>query len=310
MGDILLAVPTARKIAANGNKVHWVIHERWKKLTQFLPAEIHHYSGSNSLFPLIKEIRKLKPVKLHDLQGKIASKIISSLSACPTTSYKKRSLSEQLKALTGQYPLSDATPMPVWQRYLKTAGYETDNPDPSLVISDEYIAECEEVIEKFGLRKNEFILLHPGASKPGKVMPFECVAALQEKLDKELVLVGTDNLRLEGKFKGDIRNKIDLFHLPGVISLAKAIITTDSGPMHLARAVNTKLAAIFFQTSPSLGFSPIPGKNAMVISKELPCKPCSLHGQRENCPEGHFNCRNLNWKETVKKIIQFMENQS
>ena len=90
------------------------------------------------------------------------------------------------------------------------------------------------------------------------------------------------------------------------ISFAKAVISTDSGPMHLARAVNTPLVAIFFQTDPSLGFSPIPSDKTLVISESLPCKPCSLHGQNEVCPAGHFKCRQIDIEKTVKQIFDFL----
>jgi heptosyltransferase-2 len=93
------------------------------------------------------------------------------------------------------------------------------------------------------------------------------------------------------------------------MKLSAGIISSDSGPMHLARACEIPVVGIFVQTDPSLGFSPVPGKNVMVISNPLPCKPCSLHGQRQVCPEGHFACRKFNPEEVAEKISRFLEKQ-
>ncbi len=106
-----------------------------------------------------------------------------------------------------------------------------------------------------------------------------------------------------------MRNQIRLYHLPGIIKLSSGIITTDSGPMHLARSVNSKIAAIFFQTDPTLGFAPIPAENIKIISKKLACKPCSLHGQRKICPESTFACKQMNFEKVTQEIYDFMEDK-
>ena len=68
------------------------------------------------------------------------------------------------------------------------------------------------------------------------------------------------------------------------------IISGDTGPMHLAAALNKPQIAIFGGTHPRLGFRPLNSK-AIILCAELPCQPCSLHG-KEKCPLHHFNCMN------------------
>jgi len=66
------------------------------------------------------------------------------------------------------------------------------------------------------------------------------------------------------------------------------IISGDTGPMHLAAASGKAQIAIFGGTHPSLGFRPL-NDRAVILSADLSCQPCSLHGLSE-CPQGHFNC--------------------
>lgn len=309
MGDVLLTVPVLRALAANDTEVHLVINERWKALSEFLPAKVHTYSGTSSLVKLANELKRLKPEALFDLQGKLSTIALRSLVSAPVTRiYQKRTLGEQLQALGHRYPLRLSDERPVWQKYADTCGVKIEKPDASLNLSEEYLNECRKLLEFCGLKEKSFIFIHPEASKPGKAMTPELVAAIQEASPIQTVIIGTGKTSFACEEPHlDLRNRFELKYLPGIMSMAKAVISSDSGPMHLARAVNVPLAAIFFQTDPCLGFSPIPSENTLVISEPLPCKPCSLHGQNETCPAGHFKCRQINAKELSKQIFDFFK---
>ncbi len=310
MGDILLAVPVLRALAANNSEVHLVMHQRWHDLAAFIPANVHLYTGTGGLLKLVAELKTLQPRAVYDLQGKLASIAIRTMLAAPITRvYQKRSMTEQFHALRGHYPLRIADDKPVWHKYGMACGVELHNPDPRLNFTESYLRECEELADNLGLIPENFVALHPQASKPGKEFPAELTAALQKHSSRKIALIGTGTTPIElFNSSVDLRNKISLYHLPGILKLARAVISSDSGPMHLARSVETPVAAIFFQTCPSLGFSPVPGKNVMVLSQNLSCKPCSLHGQNSVCPEKHFKCRQIDVKQTVESIMSFLEN--
>lgn len=309
MGDILLTVPTLRALAANDTEVHLVINERWKALAEFLPAKIHLYEGTSSLIYLANELKKLKPEALFDLQGKLSTIALRTLINAPITRvYQKRTLIEQFRAIGHKYPLRLSDNRPVWQKYADTCGVTIEKPNASLDFTNEYIEKCKKILESFGLKEKSFIFIHPEASKAGKVMTSDLVKALQKASPIPTAIIGTGKTDIEVQYPQiDLRNKIELENLPGILSLAKAVISSDSGPMHLARAVNVPLVAVFLQTDPSLGFSPIPSEKVLVISESLPCKPCSLHGQNDICPEGHFKCRQINVEEKVNQIFSFLD---
>jgi heptosyltransferase-2 len=64
----------------------------------------------------------------------------------------------------------------------------------------------------------------------------------------------------------------------------------DSGPVHLASAVNAPQVLVYCSTTPFLGFGPLSDNGVFVETEEvLPCRPCGITGKKE-CPLQHFNC--------------------
>ncbi len=82
---------------------------------------------------------------------------------------------------------------------------------------------------------------------------------------------------------------IDLKELIALISLGCALVSNDSGPMHIAAAVRTPVVAIFGSTVPEFGFAPFRCSSEIVQVDGLACRPCHPHG-RKRCPRKHFRC--------------------
>lgn len=92
------------------------------------------------------------------------------------------------------------------------------------------------------------------------------------------------------------------FNLAGELSLlascalfarAKRVYVNDSGPLHMASAVNAPVTAFFCATVPRFGFGPLSDDSEIRETTEaLTCRPCGLHGGKA-CPEGHFKCGNI-----------------
>jgi heptosyltransferase-2 len=79
--------------------------------------------------------------------------------------------------------------------------------------------------------------------------------------------------------------------LAAALSACRVFITNDSGPMHIAAACDVPTVAIFCATTPALGFYPY-STDAVIVEKELPCRPCGSHGGRR-CPLGTEDCMRL-----------------
>jgi 3-deoxy-D-manno-octulosonic-acid transferase/heptosyltransferase-1 len=72
----------------------------------------------------------------------------------------------------------------------------------------------------------------------------------------------------------NLEGQTTLRDLAYLYKLSRLLITTDSGPMHIAAAMNTPTVALFGPTDPSRT-GPY-GKGHIVVRKKISCSPCFL----------------------------------
>ena len=80
-----------------------------------------------------------------------------------------------------------------------------------------------------------------------------------------------------------LAGRTTLGELMGLINECRLLITNDSGPMHLAAALDVPQLAIFGSTS-EIATGPL-SRNAIVIKHPVECNPCFLR----KCPTD-FRC--------------------
>lgn len=87
----------------------------------------------------------------------------------------------------------------------------------------------------------------------------------------------------------NLAGKLNLLQSAALIEKAERTYVNDSGPMHIASAMNSPTTVFFCSTIPSFGFGPLADDCKVVEVLELDCRPCGLHGHKE-CPKSHFKC--------------------
>jgi heptosyltransferase II len=140
------------------------------------------------------------------------------------------------------------------------------------------------------------LALCPGAEfGPAKRWPEEYYAQVaREKLAEgwDVWLLGSpkDNaatetiMSLTGDRCVNLAGRTSLIEAVDLLSLANAVVSNDSGLMHIAAALDKPLVAIYGPTSTT--FTPPLHARAQVLQLQLECQPCF---QRE-CPLKHQRC--------------------
>lgn len=86
-----------------------------------------------------------------------------------------------------------------------------------------------------------------------------------------------------------------------LLSLADAVVTNDSGLMHIAAALNRAIVVMYGSTSP--GFTPPLSKNVQILNLHLSCSPCF----ERVCPLGHNNCMKQLTPQMVLAALKVLE---
>ncbi len=160
-----------------------------------------------------------------------------------------------------------------------------------------------------GLGGGLVIGMNPGAAfGPAKCWPAEKFRALTKKLlEKEKVLLlffGEQSASplIDGIIKGipsrvvNLAGKTHLREFMAMVGACNLFITNDSGPMHVAAALQVPLIALFGSTSDVMTG---PYKFGRVIHKRVSCSPCFLR----ECPLD-FKCMQEIAVEDVTKIVE------
>ena len=102
----------------------------------------------------------------------------------------------------------------------------------------------------------------------------------------------------------DLAGRTQLAEAVDLISQATAVVSNDSGLMHIAAALNRPLVVVYGATSP--GFTPPLSDNVAVVVSDIDCAPCF---ERE-CPLGHHGCMRYTPMERVAAELETLLPQS
>lgn len=169
-----------------------------------------------------------------------------------------------------------------------------DYPFPKLSITP---AWQQAVADKFSLHTTGKILaLCPGAEYgPAKRWPaqyFAEVARIMHQKGWHVWLFGSEKDQavteqinaLSGNICRDLAGQTSLAEAVDAMSLVDAVVSNDSGLMHVAAAVDKKVIALYGSSDP--GFTPPLHSSAEIITLNLDCSPCF----KRECPLGHTRC--------------------
>jgi len=175
----------------------------------------------------------------------------------------------------------------------------------------------EATLARLGLKRDRRILaLCPGAEfGPAKRWPEAHYAAVaRAKLEQgwQVWLFGSAKDRavteaidqLSGGACTNLAGRTTLEETVDLLACAAAVVSNDSGLMHIAAAVNVPLIAVYGSTDP--GYTPPYSDQARVVRLGLECSPCF----KRECPLGHLDCLMKLAPERVLAVLDDLEGKA
>lgn len=188
-------------------------------------------------------------------------------------------------------------------RYLEVVARvnaRTKNLKPQVAVTKADLKEANDILEDGTNR--QVAVIHPGASDVRRRWPGRNFAAIADFLveqdyrvcitglqwEREVVDEVLDNMMYKEQVL-DLSGKLSLGGTTGLLSFAEVIISNDTGPLHLARALERPTIGIFWCAN-IINASPITTTlNRNLLSWTMNCPDCGLSSFKFN--EVQSNCR-------------------
>jgi lipopolysaccharide heptosyltransferase II len=176
-----------------------------------------------------------------------------------------------------------------------TVGCHPSHPRLSLrpTADDRFHAAAE--LSRCGISSDSWAVVHPGATASSRRYPPESFMAVVRSLVSdygvEIVFTGSrDEAELietiragAGVRTHSLAGRLSLGELAAVIDRAPVLISNNTGPAHIAAAMNTPVVDLYALTNPQHTPWLVASR---VLNREVPCAPC----YRSVCPERLHPC--------------------
>lgn len=163
----------------------------------------------------------------------------------------------------------------------------------------------------------KWIGVAPFAKHRGKIYPVEemekVVAELSRRGDVTVFLFGgrgyeeavLDQWAFEYPRMVSVVGRFTLDRELALISLLDLLVCMDSANMHFASLVGTRVLSVWGATHPYAGFYGYRQDPADCVQLDLPCRPCSVYGQKP-CARGDWACMSIPPERIVAQISRIV----
>lgn len=335
LGDILMTVPVIDALARRfpDLKITVVSRPFVKSIFQQLPENVEfvginprQYGGLSGLNKMYKELKALHPTYVCDLHDVLRTKYLRlrfKWAGVPVSHIVKDRKARKT-FLKAEQKVQQETSFERYAKalqqldfmqgidFVKEISEASRQAYPAPIhIKAEAVADGSTALEE----RQKRVGIAPFAAHKGKIYPLnlmERVVSLLSKKGVKVYLFGAGEKEREQM--EDWANKYEYAEnmvgaLPSMADEMKLIdsldvmLTMDSGNMHLASLTKTPVFSIWGATHPLGGFMGWKQTADRCIQLDMPCRPCSIFGNKP-CRLGDYPClKNIKPEDIVNKLL-------
>jgi ADP-heptose:LPS heptosyltransferase len=308
-GDVLLAGPAVRAVAATAGRVTFLCSERARSAAELLPGVDHIVTYEAPWVPAdppafdaaaaASLVDRLAGLDLD--QGLVLTSFHQS--PLPLALLLRMAGVAELAAISVDYPgalldvrhqVSDE--LHEVERNLSlaaTLGYHLPGGDDGRL----RVSRPARPGPVPGVPAGPYVVVHPGASVPARAWSADANARLVARLadlGRNVVVTGAPSERdlcarvaAGGRPRAaDLSGTTDLAGLAEVLAGAGAVVVGNTGPAHLAAAVGTPVVSLYAPTVPAHRWRPWAVPHVLLGVQDIPCAGC----RSRVCPIGGQPC--------------------
>ncbi|WP_324332191.1 glycosyltransferase family 9 protein [Methylomusa anaerophila] len=197
---------------------------------------------------------------------------------------------------------------------LKPLGIHTTDAQMNLFLSAEAVSFAEEFLQFNGVKKNKcLITINPSTTWPAKNWPAEHFVSVINRLGEQaqvLLCGGPSDRKLADEIIRQVEvplidavGRTNLLQMAALLSRSTILLTGDTGPLHMAVALNVPTVSIFGATDPAV-YGPFTGPH-VVLRASTECSPCN----KRKCPRQDVACmRSVSPDSVIREIGIILKN--
>jgi ADP-heptose:LPS heptosyltransferase len=324
-GDVLLAGPAVRAVAASGAEVWLLAGPSGADAARLLPGV------AGVLVAAVPWVGDRTPFSEDALRGLIAEvRALAPDEAVILTSFHQSPLPlaytlrlAGVRQITGAS--TDAAGSLLDRRLIPGEDFDEDQPEPlrDLRIAsaagyqpaddDDLLLEVKPRpdVSRHLRGLSRFVAVHPGAAVPARAWPAdhhaELVRLLAERGHRVVVTGGPGERELTRRVAGgralDLGGRLSFAELAGVLERAAVTVVGNTGPAHLSAAVGTPVVSLFAPVVPSIRWRPYGVPIVLLGDQHAACR---LSRARE-CPvPGHPCLASVTPLDVVAAVEQLL----
>lgn len=163
---------------------------------------------------------------------------------------------------------------------LKAVGLAVGEARPFIPVKDQHLQWVKDQFANRSVNPKDVVVVNPCASDPAKQWPVErfrkLITMLRAQYPLRVAVIGAKNnpaceklIELSQGDLIDLTGQTTVGQLAAVLSLSRMLISNDSGPVHVAAALDTPVVSIFTRNEPGINFErwrPLGEKTRIVVT--------------------------------------------
>ena len=347
LGDVAMLVPVVYSLAHQYPDVRITVLSRCFARSFFedlapnvgfmeadLKREYHGIKGLNALYRRLAAKQFTHVADMHNVLRSEFLRMRFNLGSYKVAHINKhRKGRKRLTSSVNKQLIQQPTPFQNYSDVLAQLGYPIEPEFHSIfpegggdlsLLPSEAISHWRLAISQQPTASSQFIGIAPFAAHEGKIYPPHLMQQVIEQLTQKypearifLFGKGEREEQLFPKWCAQYPQCVYVSqHLESIkqelilMSHLDVMLSMDSANMHLASLVATPVVSIWGATHPYAGFMGWNQGTENAIQIPLPCRPCSIYGQKP-CRRGDYACMNRIAPTTiVEHIVQILSNKN